>query len=180
MEQLSKTGVATQERVSKYDQQVKFNAAGGEPISNEFIDNAITVLKRMMSIHDCTVIVLRFAGQGVGNPHDNIYKLHKIIVRVDSYSPQNRKIENLTWTLSMMEDFWMSGALQEDQFSIRHLQAKGVRSISWFSNRTCFGTLLATSWAITSSPPATNNNCGTCAALWHTSAPIVVLLQHQV
>ena len=106
MEELSKTGVVTQDSVSKYYQQVKFSIAGGEPISNEFIDNTITVLKRMMSILECTKIVLRLVDQGVWHPLDSVYKLHKIIVRVDSSNPQNRKTENLTWTLSMMEDVW--------------------------------------------------------------------------
>ena len=81
MEDLGKTDVVSQDRVTEYYKWVKFSIAGGEPTPKEFIDCAITVLKRMISIPECTKIVLRLGGQGISNPLDSIYKLHKIIAQ---------------------------------------------------------------------------------------------------
>ena len=118
IDEIAKSGNPTVEAVSACCATVRWSSAGGDVISKEFVDCAMTVLKMM--IHPvCERVVLNLAEAGVANPLDNIYKLHKIVVRCGGSA------DSMTRPLGLMCDFWQSGALAGDQFAVRHLGAAG-------------------------------------------------------
>ena len=119
MEEMAKAGTPTVEAVSAYYATVRWSSAGGDVITKEFVDCAMTVLRRMMAHPACERVVLKLAEAGLSNPLDSIYKLHKIVVRCGG------SVDGMAWCLELMYDLWHSGALVGDQFSIRLLATAG-------------------------------------------------------
>ncbi len=119
------------ENVAAFYRTVRWSE-GGDSITREFIDCSMTVLKRLMALPRCAQIVLGLSEEGIANPLDSIYKLHKIIVRASTP-------DKLEWSLELLVDFWRSGMLKTDQLSIRHIdgratgnQGKGVVDLMVF------------------------------------------------
>ena len=70
------TGPMSAAQVAAYYKDIKF-AENSEVVSTEFVDCAMTVLKRLWSIPRCAELILKLEEQGTKNPMDSIYKLHK-------------------------------------------------------------------------------------------------------
>jgi hypothetical protein len=71
------TGTPTVAAICEYYQEIR-QAETSDRISKEFVDCAMTVLKRMWSITKCAALMMRLEELGVNNPMDSIYKLHKV------------------------------------------------------------------------------------------------------
>ena len=117
-DEIRKRGAVTVDAIATYYASVRWSSSSGEAISREFVDCALTVLRRMMVVPACEKVVIRMADAGLSNPLDNVYNLHKIVVRAVTE-------DRMAWVLEMMEDFWASGALAYDQFAVRHLSTAG-------------------------------------------------------
>jgi len=111
------TGGVTVSDVAKYYQDGVRFAEGSDVITAEFVDCAMTVLRRLMATPRCSELIMSMEELGAQSPLDSIYKLQKIVSRAQSPT----KIE---WCLELMIDFWRSGALASDQLSIRHIDGK--------------------------------------------------------
>ncbi len=115
---IATTGSASVEQVAKYySESIRF-AENSKAITYEFVDCSMTVLKRLMSIPKCSKIVLDLEEQGVKNPLDSIYKLHKIVTRAGT-------ADKIEWAFELMVDLWRSGAIHSDQLGVRHMDGKG-------------------------------------------------------
>ena len=75
------TGPPTAAAICEYYQGIK-QAETSEQISKEFVDCAMTVLKRMWSLPKCAAVMMRLEEMGTNNPMDSIYKLHKVLLRL--------------------------------------------------------------------------------------------------
>ena len=128
IDEMAKAGNPTVEAVSAYYATVRWSSAGGDVITKEFVDCAMTVLRRMMVHPACERVVLKLAEAGLSNPLDSIYKLHKIVVRCGG------SVDGMAWSLELMYNLWHIGALAGDQFAIRHLQTAGksLTDLMWF------------------------------------------------
>ena len=111
-------GVSAQKLAEYYTSSIRF-ADNSEKITAEFVDCALTVLRRLMSIPACAKMVMELEELGASNPMDSIYKLHKVVTRAGSP-------ERIEWAFELMLDLWKSGALKSDQLSIRHLDVRGL------------------------------------------------------
>ena len=76
-------GVSAQKLVEYYTSSIRF-ADNSEKITAEFVDCALTVLRRLMSIPACAKMVMELEELGASNPMDSIYKLHKVVTRAGS------------------------------------------------------------------------------------------------
>ena len=71
------TGAPTATAICEYYDSIQ-QAETSERISKEFVDCAMTVLKRMWSIPKCAALLMQLEQWGTNNPLDSIYKLHKV------------------------------------------------------------------------------------------------------
>ncbi len=116
MERLKQTTGCSAEKVAQYYKTIRY-AASSDPVTFEFVDCSLTVLKRLLNIPSCCTLLLELEELGLENPLDSIYKLHKVIIR-------GATRDNIEWSLHLMIDLWRSGALKTDQLSVRHLDGK--------------------------------------------------------
>ena len=108
-------GSATVERVADHYKTIRFAGDAGEVITKEFVDCSLSVLRRLMSRPKCHKLVLNLCEEGLGNPLDSVYKLHKIVSKANSP-------DMIEWSLELICDQWRSGALKADQLGMRHLR----------------------------------------------------------
>ncbi len=112
------TGATSAKAVAAYYQGIHYSE-NSERVTFEFVDCALTVLRRMVCIPRCTILLSELEEEGCANPLDSIYKLHKIVTRAQS-------ADKIEWTLELMIDMWRSGGYKSDQYSVRHLDGKGT------------------------------------------------------
>ena len=91
-------------------------SATSEPITDNFVDNALTISSRLLSIPVVRTALLGLdEAHELNNPLDGITKLHTIITKAkDDHS--------IEWATLLIIDFFQSGALKSDQVGLRALQ----------------------------------------------------------
>ena len=95
-----------------------------EKITAGYIDTALTVYDRILSIEQAAAIVLDAEERwGVKSPWDSVYKLEVVIKKCGRPSPQTTK--RLLWVLGFTTDAMLDLELSPGQLSVRSLSGKG-------------------------------------------------------
>ena len=95
-----------------------------ESITTSYIDAALTVYDRLLSIDEAKAIVLDAEERwGVKSPWDSVYKLEAVIKKCGRASPQTTK--KLLWVLGCVTDTVLYLELSPGQISVRALSGKG-------------------------------------------------------
>jgi hypothetical protein len=90
------------------------------PTSKNFIDTAMAVHKRLLSIPACQALLVEADDRlGTDNPLDSVEKLYAILRK-------GQTAENLTWTIGLIFDWHFSGALTTDQVGVRALDGSSA------------------------------------------------------
>jgi hypothetical protein len=87
------------------------------PCTPNYVDSALTVHKRMLTVPAIRAILLNADEHDMPNPLDSIVKLQAIASKADTET-------NILWTVTLLLDFYYSKAIYLEQIGTRALQGK--------------------------------------------------------